>query len=81
MDISVRVGGLYRICKSRNWKADPFGINEKTKKQCDLSLNQVCLVLQISPHWDTPVSKLWTRVLIDDTVWDIHSDFLEPLDG
>lgn len=81
MENPVKVGGLYKIRKSRNWKTDPFGINEKTKKQCDLSPEQICLVLKISPHWNTPASKLWIRVLIEDTIWDIHSDFLEPLNG
>jgi hypothetical protein len=81
MENSVKVGGLYKIRRSRNWKTDPFGFNQNTKKQSDLSLDQVCLVLQISPHWETPISKLWARVLIDDTVWDVHSDFLEPING
>ena len=81
MDTTVKIGGLYKIRKSQNWKAEPFGINGNTKKQSNISLEQICLVLQVSPHWDTPVSKLWARVLIGDTIWDIHSDFLEPLDG
>jgi len=81
MEYSVKVGGLYKICKSHKWKAEPFGLNVKTNKQVSLSVEEVCLVLAVSPHWDTPVSKLWARVLVGDEVWDIHSDFLEPING
>ena len=81
MERSVKVGGLYKIRKSHKWKTDPFALNVKTSKQVSLSVEDICLVLTVSPHWDTPVSKLWARVLIGDEVWDIHSDFLEPLDG
>lgn len=79
MDPAIRVGGLYRLIRSKNWKTEPFGIICETKKQSDLKLNDICLVLQLTPNWDTPVSKLWVRVLVGDKLWDIHSDFLEPV--
>lgn len=79
MDPAIKVGGLYRLTHSKNWKTAPFGIMCETKKQSDLNLDDVCLVLQLTPHWDTPVTKLWVRVLIGDKLWDIHSDFLEPV--
>lgn len=81
MGTSLKVGDLCKIRKSQNWKANPFGIDGSTKKQKDLSLEEICLVLQLSPHWETPVSKLWARVLIGDTIWDIHTDFLEKING
>lgn len=77
MGISLKVGDLCKICKSRNWRTDPFGIDGTTRKQKDLSLEEICLVLQLSPPWDTEASKLWARVLIGDTIWDVHTDFLE----
>ena len=80
MDAAIKIGGLYRLRPSKNWKTKPFGIMCDNKKQYDLNLDDVCLVLQLNPHWDTPVSKLWVRVLIEDKLWDIHSDFLEPID-
>ena len=80
MELPIKIGGLYQLTRSKNWKTDPFGFNCETKKQYDLKPKQICLVLQISPHWDTPVNKLWVRVLIEDKLWDIHSDFLEPID-
>lgn len=78
---SLKVGDLCKIRKSKNWKTNPFGIDGSTKKQKDLSLEEICLVLQLSPTWDTQASKLWARVLIGDTIWDIHTDFLEKFNG
>jgi hypothetical protein len=79
MKTTLKAGDLCIIRISKNWKANPFAFNEKTKKQSDLNPEAVCLVLALSPHWDTPVSKLWARVLIGDTIWDIHTDFLEKI--
>ena len=76
---SIKIGTLCRVCISKNWKSTPFGFNVETNKQGDISCEEICLVLQLSPHWNSPVSKLWARVLIGDTIWDIHTDYLIPI--
>jgi len=77
----IRVGSLCKICISKNWKAAPFGFNVETKKQGDIATEEVCLVVQLSPHWNSPVSELWARVLIGETMWDIHTDYLMPIES
>jgi hypothetical protein len=79
MSDNIRVGSLCKVSVSKNWKSEPFGFNVETNKQGDISSEEICLVLQLSPHWNSPVSKLWARVLIGDTIWDIHTDYLTPI--
>lgn len=79
MKETLKAGDLCLIRISKNWKTNPFALNEKTKQQCDLNPKDVCLILNLSPNPDAPVSKLWARVLIGDTIWDIHTDFLEKI--